>query len=81
MTMSPFFRRPWFLALAVLACAVSVYLVLQARRPSDADAANRERCRAMYQAARTAAESLTVDTYMFMSEHPRGMTSCERYRH
>jgi hypothetical protein len=81
MTVSPFFRRPWFVALVVVACGVSVYLVLRARRPGDADAEHQARCRALYQAARTAAESLTVDTYMFMNAHPRGMTSCARYRH
>jgi hypothetical protein len=79
--MSSFFRRPWFAALVVLACGASVYLVLRARRSPDPDAARRAQCRALYQAARTAAESLTVDTYMFMSEHPRGIPSCERYRH
>lgn len=80
--MNPFFRLPrWFVALVVVACGVSLYLVIQARRrPAGGDAAREAQCRALYRAARTATETLTVDTYMFMSEHPRGMTSCERYR-
>jgi hypothetical protein len=76
---NPLLRR-WFVALVLLACGVSIYLVIQARRRPTGDAAREAQCRAMYRAARTAAETLTVDTYMFMSEHPRGMTSCERYR-
>jgi hypothetical protein len=70
------FRLPLLLLGAAI---VAGLVIIKARHPSLEDAHIKE-CRAMYQAAHSAMDSLLVDTYTFVSENPRGVTTCERYR-